>query len=197
MKMTRGQTTRARIAATALALLREQGSAGLTMRQVALRSGLSLSNVQYHFKSRRRLLEGITEHHLTLCHGAMEAGLAARGGEPSLRTVLQTSLCDEAVLQAASAFRELFALARTEASVHTLLTDYYASGLKQLTALLAEIAPAQPDARVLEVATILVTSLEGMYLLDDATPVTRARHAERLEEMTLMMLDCPSDAPDL
>jgi len=189
MKTTKGQTTRGRIAAVALELLREKGSAGLTMRQVAVRSGLSLSNVQYHFKSREHLLIGITEHHITLCHGAMTQALTKAGGA-TLRALLEVSLLDDTVLEIAPSFRELFALARTEEGVHKRLMAYYRETFEQVVALLGTLAPSCPRERRDEIATLLMSALEGMYLLDDATPVSRERMVDQLEAITRWMLDC-------
>ena len=182
----RGRQTRARIAATALALLRDKGSTGLTMRQVAAHSGLSLSNVQHHFKSREQLLIGITEHHLTLCSEALTRSLA-KEPEITLGSILRVSLCDEDVLETAPAFRELFALARTEPGVRERLNAHYAHGLEQLVELLATIS-TQPGEQLVEVATVLMTSVEGAYLLAEATPVSGERLAARLEQVALQML---------
>jgi len=187
MKKNRGRETQARIAAAALDLLREKGSAGLTMRQVAARSGLSLSNVQYYFKSREQLLIGITEHHLTLCHEAMVQGLE-EAGEITLRSSIHVSLCNEAVLASAPAFRELFALARNEPGVHERLTAYYMNSHRQFVDFLAAES-ARPREDLSEIVTLLMTSIEGAYLLTDATPVSNERLAKRLEEVALLMLN--------
>lgn len=182
----RGQDTRARIAAAALELLRERGSAGLTMRQVATRTGLSLSNVQYHFKFREQLLVGITEHHLELCSASMRQGLEA-AGEVTLASVLRVSLCDEAVRATAPAFRELFALARVEAGVRERLDAHYAHSLEALVELLGSSSDA-PRERLFEVGTLVMTSIEGAYLLASATPVSPERLAACLEEAVDRML---------
>lgn len=184
---TRGEETRANIATAALGLLRAKGSAGLTMRGVATATGLSLSNVQYHFKTRAALLDGVTEHHLRACSQALEHAVRD-AGEVSLRTILLASLCDARVLATGPAFRELFALARTEPKVHAQLTRYYAASLERFTAFLSTISTASEATRT-EVATILMTSIEGAYLLLDATPVTARALAERLEEVASRMLE--------
>lgn len=49
-------TRRAEIVAAALAILREQGSGGLTARAVAARAGLALGQVSYHVASMEELL---------------------------------------------------------------------------------------------------------------------------------------------
>ncbi|MEO0600593.1 MAG: TetR/AcrR family transcriptional regulator [Myxococcota bacterium] len=187
MKQRRGEQTRARIAAAALELLRERGSAGLTMRQVAVRTELALSNVQYHYASREALLVGLTDHHLALCRDALVRGVA-RAGPVTLRAVLEVSLCDPEAIASASAFRELFALARTEPEVHERLVAYYRKGFSEMIELLGETWPTASRDALVEVATILLTSLEGAYLLADVTPVAGHRLAERLEAVAVALL---------
>jgi len=187
MKVTRGQQTRARIAATALEVLEEHGSAGLTMRRVAVCSGLSLSNVQYHYKTRNDLLMGITEQHIAICRDTLVSAVDAQG-EASLRSVLRAALLNEEVLKTTPAFRELFALARSEPAVQASLTAYYSEGFEQLVAMLSQTFPAAESERVEEVATIVMTALEGMYLLAEATPVAPGRMAARLEDMVVTLL---------
>lgn len=179
--------TRARIAAAALQLLREKGASGLSMRQVAARSGLSLSNVQYHYSSRERLLVGITEHHLELCHAALEVALG-RHEEITLRAVLQASLLDEGVAEVTPPFRELFALALGEPRVHELLMDHYTVSHSQLTQLLAQMAPGRADTDVREVAGVLMAAIEGAPLLQEATGLTAEAMVDRLEATAFLLL---------
>lgn len=159
------------------------------MRQVAARSGLSLSNVQHHFKSRELLLIGITEHHLNLCTESLHQAMA-REPELSLGAVLRVSLCEPEVLATAPAFRELFALARSEPGVRKRLDDHYAHALEQLMALLETITP-RPEQELREIGTLLMTSLEGAYLLADATGVSGERLAARLEQVAMHLLEAP------
>lgn len=190
MKQRRSEQTRARIVAAALELLREQGSAGLTMRRLAGRTGLALSNVQYHYRSREALLAGLTEHHLASCREAMVRGVE-RAGRLGVRTVIEVSLTDASALESASAFRELFALARTEPEVHRRLIVYYTRALSELVALLDAEWPGRGRERLEEAATVVMTSIEGAYLLVGATPVTGTRLAERLEAVVRALLEGP------
>ena len=179
--------TRARIAAAALQLLREKGASGLSMRQVAARSGLSLSNVQYHYGSRERLLIGLTEHHLDLCRDAMEGALG-RQGTLTLRGVIEASLLDEAVLEVTPPFRELFALALGEPGVQALLDAHNARFHVELTGLLRGVAPERPEQEVAEVASVLMAAIDGVDRVREATGVSRERMVDRLEAMTLGLL---------
>lgn len=181
--------TRSRIAAAALALLREKGASGLTMRGVATRCGLSLSNVQYHYGSRQALLTGLAEHHLTLCQAAMEAAIT-RAGPLSLRTVLEASLLAPEVRETVPPFRELFALGVTQPEVQARLMAHYQASHTHFVALLGTHWD-RPEAELAEVATLLMAAMEGAYLLEDATPVTLARLVDRLEQTATALLGPP------
>ena len=157
------------------------------MRQVASRTGLSLSNVQYHYKSRERLLVGITEHHLALCHDAMEAAV----GDPAnvtIRGVIEASLLDARVAEVTPPFRELFALALGEPRVHELLMAHYRAAHTQLTQLLSLHAPHRSPSEVAEAASVLMAAIEGAYLIREATGVSAEAMVHRLEATTYAML---------
>lgn len=179
-----------RIAVAALEILREKGSSGLTMRGVAARCGLSLSNVQYHFRTRQLLLVGITEHHLSQCRQVMAEALDR--ADVSLRDVLEVSLMDPSVRQIARPFRELFALALVEPQVDERLQAYYAGSHQQLTALLGQLCSEggeePPERALAEVATVLMTAVEGAYLIDEATGVAPDRLVDRLEAAAHLLL---------
>ncbi|MEM8976769.1 MAG: TetR/AcrR family transcriptional regulator, partial [Pseudomonadota bacterium] len=51
----------------ALELLVEAGDAGLTMRQLAARADMRLSNVQYYFKSREDVLKAMVSVYFQQC----------------------------------------------------------------------------------------------------------------------------------
>lgn len=187
MTARRPTTTRARIAAAALDLLREKGASGLSMRQVAARTGLALSNVQYHYSSREQLLVGLTEHHLALCQGTMDRALA-RAGRVDLRSVLQVSLLDDEVRQTAAPFRELFALALAEPLVHELLMAHYRRAHAEFTELLGSIAPSRALSEVSEAAGLVMASIEGAYLLHEATGISLEATVDRLENLLQTML---------
>lgn len=57
----KGEKTRENILQAAELILHKQGYAGLTTRDVASHAGVQLSQIHYHFKSRRGLLLGLFE----------------------------------------------------------------------------------------------------------------------------------------
>ena len=51
----------------ALVILEKNGDYGVTMRQVAAQSGMSLSNVQYYFKNKDELLKAMADRYFSQC----------------------------------------------------------------------------------------------------------------------------------
>jgi AcrR family transcriptional regulator len=61
-RLARGRKTRAQLLTAATDVLGERGYAGMSMRAVAERAGVRLSLVQYHFGSKRGLLNAVLGH---------------------------------------------------------------------------------------------------------------------------------------
>ncbi len=76
MKTTKGEQTRARILAAALALFRKNGYERTTMRAVAEAAGVSLGNAYYYFESKESLIQAFYgrthEEHLAACEPILE-----------------------------------------------------------------------------------------------------------------------------
>ncbi len=183
----RGAATRRKIADAALQVLREEGARGLTMRQVAVRAGLALSNLQYHYPSREALLAGLVDCHLAACDEAMQRGLQEGVGDPLLET-LRVSLCDSEVLASARVFRELFALAEQDLGVRQRLHAHFRVMLEDAVNGMAALGTGLPRESLTEVATVLLTSIEGYYLLSEVTPVSGERLAVVLADLAVSML---------
>ncbi|MEM9493483.1 MAG: TetR/AcrR family transcriptional regulator [Myxococcota bacterium] len=179
-------STKHAIAAAALKVLREQGASGLSMRQVARCSGLVLSNVQYHYRNREQLLIGLTEVHISRCTEVMSSALG-HAEEPTLREIIEASLLDESVREVAQTFRELFALALHQPAVQQRLDEYYHDTHAQLAEFLVGYS-GRPEPRCREAAAVLLATIEGAYLIGDAMSVGRAEMVDRVEAMTLALL---------
>jgi len=77
-RLTRGQQTRAEIVLVAHDLFLQQGFHGTSMRQIARRSGVTLSAIYNHFASKEELFEAVfLEYHPY--HRVIPALLAAKG----------------------------------------------------------------------------------------------------------------------
>ncbi len=88
-----GESTRRRILSVALALFRERGFAGTTMRRIAEEAGLSLGAAYHHFDSKQAIVAAFYEQQLDAHEEAARSGLAqAEGLRDRLGIVVHTAL---------------------------------------------------------------------------------------------------------
>lgn len=86
-------STRRRISSVALALFRERGFAGTTMRQIAEDAGLSLGAAYHHFDSKQAIVAAFYEQQLVAHEEAARPGIAqARDLRERLGIIVHTSL---------------------------------------------------------------------------------------------------------
>lgn len=85
------QDTSSRIVRAAEKLFAEQGFKETTMRQITTLADVNLAAVNYHFGSKKGLIQSVAEQSLTPLCDAIETSLAQCGGDagPSTRSLLQ------------------------------------------------------------------------------------------------------------
>ena len=148
---------------TALELLAEAGSEGLTMRKLAERSGMRLSNVQYHFKSRDDVLKAMVSLYLDQCTNrivkmtSMNAGVSER---ERLQNLVEDGLSHASeISDMCRTFRELWAISSRDAGIHDHLMKYYSEfSVVVVESIFGdEISPASKQ----KVASLLIPYFEG------------------------------------
>lgn len=154
--------TKRRILKAARDALIAEGSGSFSMRKVAAAAGLSLSNVQYYFKDRAELLDGILEGFV---EGYREylAGLGELrgGGLPALRGFIREILREESDNEEILFFRSLFSFAESEV-LSERLDAFYREVDAILRAGLAELAGLETEAPAVgRAAAILLPYLNG------------------------------------
>ncbi|MEM8811988.1 MAG: TetR/AcrR family transcriptional regulator [Pseudomonadota bacterium] len=117
------------VMAKALELLTDVGYQGLTMRGLAERCAMSLSNVQYYFRSKDELVGDIADRYFGECNAILLAHfeefgpIEDRAGlERLVRIIMEhgrrmTDMC--------RVFRELWAVASRHEALAELLNDHY------------------------------------------------------------------------
>lgn len=117
------------ILASALDLLKESGDAGLTMRQLANRADMRLSNVQYYFKSKNNLLIAMVDSYFDECiedlrqltDAVDKADIRARA-----RVIIQSGLSHGSHLSdICRIFRELWAISSRNPEIEASMQAYY------------------------------------------------------------------------
>ncbi|MEM7781364.1 MAG: TetR/AcrR family transcriptional regulator [Pseudomonadota bacterium] len=153
----------AEILQCALVLLRETGDAGLTMRKLAERANMRLSNVQYYFPSKANVLNAMVTVYFQECTQSV-AELTANTGGATLRErmgyLIELGLSHGAsISDMCKIFREIWAISSRNPAVHACLMDYYRDFADTVIAYLdvPDVNEKQIDALV----SLLVPYFEG------------------------------------
>ena len=175
----------------ALALLRDEGSQGLTMRKVAARAGMSLSNVQYYFKSRDALVTGMVSFYCEECLRQIENHVVATEPLPARERVserLSYGLAyGEQLTELCKIFREFWAIAGRDQEVESHLNSYYVRYADLISGLLSALSSDQEA--VARSVGLLVPYFEGYSITASATPIDRDVVAEMLTALVCEWLD--------
>lgn len=160
---------RAEIVAAALAILREEGAAGLTARAVAARAGMALGQVSYHFRSMDELLVETHRAASTALAEATAAEVAQAGGSATdrLAAFLQAGFRPEFLTPDYLRLRlELWAAARHHPALAGTEAALYAGYRADLCSHLAAVADeGGGDAgAVAPVADAIMALLDGLWL---------------------------------
>ncbi len=149
---------RAAIAATTLTLLEEYGGEGLSMRRVAERSGMSLGNLQYHYKNKEELLSAILNDFLTQY-------LEENWGERencSLEQIFLQILTHSSFDSCAIVFKELWSLSTRNESINGMLDQFYQQTHELFCQLLtASCDFSVEDEKIARIVNILLPFFEG------------------------------------
>lgn len=154
-------------------LLMEEGSEGLTLRKVASRCGISLSNLQYYYPGKTALLQAMAAHFFRVCE---ERVLAERdkvlhddpaSAQVFLKRLLTLMIVCELDDFYHVLFRELWALAARDATLAEGMRTYYCRYAAWLTSQINELFP-----RAETITSLLIPYSEGVALVGDAMPVS-------------------------
>ena len=154
----------------ALEILRDQGDHGLTMRKIASRTGMSLSNVQYYFSTKDVLLAALVEDYLEKCTTLITESIATdepRSREERVRRFVSIALSnDPAIIEMCAIFRELWAVATRNPDVSMQLDHYYRHYADSLcTALFPDVKDKRTRDRL---KLLLVPYIEGYSVVGEA-----------------------------
>ncbi|MFZ5756121.1 MAG: TetR/AcrR family transcriptional regulator [Pseudomonadota bacterium] len=147
--------TVARILDTAEHLFADRGFAETSLRTITGRAGVNLAAVNYHFGSKKALIQAVFERFLTpFCtslDAALDRRLAGGGGSPGLDELLAVIARATSELNARDpargvVFMRLTGLAYNESQGHLrrYIASQYGRTFSRLQRLLAEAAPEVP-----------------------------------------------------
>lgn len=171
--------TKRRILGAARAILIKEGSGAFSMRKVAATAGLSLSNVQYYFKTRAEVLDGILEGFIE-DYRAYLGGLGAlRGsGLAALRGFIREILREESDNEEILFFRSLFSFAESEVLAERL-DAFYREVERLLRAGLAGLAGlGAEEPAVRRASALLLPYLNGYGMVGGVLALNLDESAE-------------------
>ncbi len=156
----------------AFELLKSSGDHGVTMRQVASTAGMSLSNVQYYYKTKDELLKALADRYFNACleelraikpansHETLDADL-----EDFLALVLQHGI---EVTEMCCIFREYWAISTRNEEISNHINDYY----KEMVTILSDMfrPVAKSEAGLAKAVSVIVPYVEGYSITARAMP---------------------------
>lgn len=176
------------VMANALELLTDVGYQGLTMRGLAERCEMSLSNVQYYFRTKDELIGDIADRYFGDCNAVLlahfdESGsIEDRAGLESLLTIIlehgqqMTDMC--------RVFRELWAIASRHEPLAVLLNEHYQRLGETIDQHLA--MPTLDSDRRAKVVTLLLTMSEGYSIVG---PARLSDHDDTISLFASILMD--------
>ncbi|MCP3058823.1 TetR/AcrR family transcriptional regulator [Myxococcus sp. K38C18041901] len=155
-----------RILDAAMEVLVEEGYAGLALRGVAQRAGLSLGNLQYYFPTKQDVVRALLSRYLEAAIRHVRERMDGAGAHPDqrLRHALDAILEDQESPRHFQLFAELWALAARDPMVAEALGVFYAGYREGLVELLQPLTPALTPARRERRAALLMAFFEGLSL---------------------------------
>lgn len=174
----------------AMALLRNEGDRGVTMRRVAQDAGMSLSNVQYYFKNKDALLTAMADRYFYQCLEDIESEQFpddTSGAKAALRPVVLSFLAHGLeVSDMCRVFREYWALATRNAAIESYLVNYYT---RLAVVLKDKLRPLAVDEPALDEAiSLFIPVVEGYSITCPALPVDIDRMTDLTTDLLLSVL---------
>lgn len=171
-----------------LTLLAEEGTEKLSMRKVAEKLDMTLSNLQYYYKDKDQLLVAAAGHFFKICEDQVSKGWAALKEDPSLsleefiREILNIVLAKPEDPDQLILFKEIRSLALRNKELEVALNQYYEDYGKWFVALWSSFS-SQPEV----IVSLLVPYIEGYSLVGKTLPVERTQLIELLTAIILQL----------
>lgn len=171
-----------------LTILREQGDQGLSMRQVAAKSGMSLSNLQYYFKNKNELLKGMISFYFGECGSSFDAKMAeVKGKSPREQVVeLINYELDHNGNDSYETFHQIWAIANTNEEVRAHLKSYYFDLSEKLSHFFSPLVIDEDS--IPRIVSLLLPYFEGYSITSFAIPPDRNQIAETLVDTIMPMI---------
>ncbi len=165
--MRKGERRKEQILDVCVKLLIEKGYSELSFRKVAIKAGIQVGNLQYHFPTRAELIRAMLKREIDRYHDVFnDWSDDGRGQDPkdSLLKTIDYLLLDQTNQNSCIVFWELWALSAHDEDAAVLMNEYYQAYLASIAELTATIRPDLTSARTNRVALLIVSIVEGASL---------------------------------
>ncbi|MFC5430736.1 TetR/AcrR family transcriptional regulator [Paraburkholderia denitrificans] len=158
-----GVRTRNAIIRISRKLLLESGPMEFSLRAVAVRARISVSNLQYYFPTRAAVLRAImvplVDKHLVELRAALESDASP---EATLVVLIDRALQDAKDPQIGALWWNFFAIASADPECAQLLNDWYDTLTEEVAKLIRAANPARTAAESLHIAVLLISMVDGV-----------------------------------
>ena len=158
-----GVRTRNAIVDVARGLLLEGGSLEFTLREVAQRAGISISNLQYYFPTRlavlRAVVEPVIERWLDELRRALDVEAPSRA---MIDALIDRALDDAKNAERTALWWHFVSLAAIDPECSKLLDDWYEEVTPELAKFIRAVDPECKPADSLHRATLLMALTDGI-----------------------------------
>lgn len=155
----KGRLRREQILDAAAAILIGEGYAGFSVRKVAERLGMRLSNVQYYFAAPGEIVSALFAREMDRAHRAFESS-----GSRDLETLIGMLLDGQDDADNCRLFWELWALSARDPDTAAIMARFYDGYRRAIEDLIRRAAPAIPPAHRRRRALLLMAMIEGLSL---------------------------------
>ena len=177
-----GLRTRNAIVRMARKLLLETGSMDFSLRAVALRAGISVSNLQYYFPTRVAVLRAVMEPEIKVYLDELKR-VIGDGVTPHdvFDKIIKQTLQDMIDAKYVALWRDFLSFASTDPECARLFDEWYETLTDELARVIRGMSPKYDVAGSLHVAALLISMGDGLAL-QLGTGRTRRAALKGLEE---------------
>ncbi|WP_333792792.1 TetR/AcrR family transcriptional regulator [Hyphomicrobium sp.] len=175
----KGKDVTLKILEAARSILVEKGYGSLTLREVARTAGVRLSNLQYYYSTRERLIEDLLPLVFSIYHQrynqiSFSETLSPREKLSTMAQYLLTNVREPSINKL---FLELWALSRRNEYVAKLLSGMYEKYCQRLEEIIAEVSPSMPAEKRKERGVLIAFLIEGIMVHVNITPLRKSQSA--------------------
>lgn len=178
-------------------LLLAEGAADLSMRKIAVAAQMSLSNVQYYFKTKELLLGDLLQAFLRAYMLDLQQQFERDYAEETAQVIIQMTL--KRVLErddfhdCLTLFKEIWLLAEYNEQVRIGLEAYYSNLFQLLRLWLEQVLPIACSEQDLKaIVSLVIPYIEGYYLTQAAIPLEAEALSALLTRLILYILKLES-----